>query len=91
MRLMSSSARLNYSDWFRRLIVMPNKPPYLVKAIDLVPVSWLVNSEFVKKEKITRSQSGQPLQSGGVMYGAQGQADSTSEYLNPNDTPVRAP
>ena len=53
MRLMSSSARLNYSDWFRRLIVMPNKPPYHVKAIAMAPVS--------------------------------------SEYINPNDTPVKAP
>ena len=56
MRLMSSSARLNYSDWFRRLIVMPNKPPYLDKAIALVPVSWLENSEFVKRRTLEASQ-----------------------------------
>ena len=59
MRLMSSSARLNYSDWFRRLIVMPNKPPYLDKAIALVPVSWLVNSEFVKR----REEHSKPVRS----------------------------
>ena len=45
---MFNSARLNYSDWFRLLGVMPNKPPYRGKAATSAPGSQLVNFEVMR-------------------------------------------